>query len=157
MTSGWTVASDQDWVSRTGFNLTLETTKDSTKYIYERMAFKTKDIKQQKTETPWEMGYKWGEPCNFPAINLRECPGSDAGKANLGRACCSPWVEEVQLRIQRPRRHKFKGHSTRQKTAEQRENSGDPERVCREYSAGYWSTNTCEENTKGQAKTTWKD
>lgn len=53
MTSGRTISSGQDSVTKTGFNLMFETTKDWKKnYVYERMAFKTKDISQQKTENP---------------------------------------------------------------------------------------------------------
>lgn len=41
MTGGWTIASSQDWITRTGFTFTPETTKDWTK-MYETMVSKTK-------------------------------------------------------------------------------------------------------------------
>lgn len=48
MTSGWVVVVGQDWVTRAGFNLTLETIKDSTKYIYVKTALNTKDISNKR-------------------------------------------------------------------------------------------------------------
>lgn len=115
MTSGRTISSGQDSVTKTGFNLMFETTKDWKKnYVYERMAFKTKDISQQKNREPWDMGYKWGEPWYCPAAVLRECLGVGAGRGNQTGSAALPGLKRLNSWVQR---HRWQ--STREKRAKQ--------------------------------------
>lgn len=127
MTRGQTVASGQDWVTRTGFTLTPETTKDWTWDLKQWLSRqKTPCNKRQRD------GHKWGEPCNCPGTTLKEFPGliSCAGKGNPASACWTPWAEGTE----RPRRPTA-GDPERRELNRESELWG-PRRVCLEFQAG---------------------